>query len=628
MPIYRTMDFKEWLGSETPSLYDAYESFMDALLDGDLPLDEACGPTMVKAEFVLEEARKPRKETPWGSEKWLDSNPKIEKTKSVSNFTADGKKLIFEPYLINLLPASQSGFQICICATKECAATCLHTAGNIGALMDKTMSRLRKTWFTVLDNKKAFKQIANQISNKKKKVDDFNRTSKDSRKQMIVRLNGTSDLIWRAITGDGGNLFKMFPDIVFYDYSKMEEIKHFIRGDILDKGGNITGKFPSNYHLTLSYGGAHGMENYKSVLASGENLAVPFGPGKTASLDYMEFPKDMRDLAKSGRSHRIYYPDNIESKKGKEGSKAKNEYIDRIMETVRENGDFVTPEELAPFAGQTLLPGLFMCHEVIDGDDYDARFLDDLMLPRMNLPSGSPREPDMEMGRWERKRKKHGIIVGLTAKGDLSFSAYKGSQGWNAKHTGFMVGPEDKELDGQCRPMLNDQSKEAFLRKKTEIFRKVSRAIMTIRNFDARHIHARDIGAFGKNPRTHVQRGRSKPVQTYVTAKGRTTREMNELIDLIHKVMRGESPEIVGGNINKMKSVAQAAAKLRRYITDPEVVEMLNDEEFKMMSRERGINVNFDSLAKLVDIDAIRNPSGPKRTLIPSDILRNVANPK
>lgn len=619
------MDFKEWLQSDAPDLYDAYESFMDALLADNFPLDEASGSIKVKAEFVLEEARKPKKEKPWGSETWLDSNPKIEKTKGVDNFTMDGKKLIFEPYLINLLPASQSGFNLCICATKECAATCLHTAGNIGALVDKTMSRLRKSWFIALDNEQAFKQIAKQIANKKKKVDEFNKTSKDSRKQMIVRLNGTSDLIWRAMTGEGGNLFEMFPDIIYYDYSKMDEIKNFIRGEVLDKDGNSLGKFPSNYHLTLSYGGSHGMDNYRQVLASGENLAVPFGPGKTASLDYMEFPKDMRELMKSGRNHRMYYPDDIERRKGKEKSKAKDEYIDMIIDKIRENGDYVTPAELAPFAGQTLLPGLFMCHEVIDGDDYDARFLDDLMLPRMNLPSDSAREPDMEIGRWERKRKKHGVVVGLTAKGDLSFSAYKGADGWSAKHTGFMVGPEDKELNNPCKPMLNDPSREAFLRKKTEVFKKVSRAIMTIRNFDARHVHARDIGAFGKNPRTHVQRGRAKPVQTYTTSKGRTTREMNELIDLIHKVMRGESPEIAGDNIKKMQSVAQAAAKLRKYITDPEVVKMLNDEEFKKMSRERGINVNFDSLARLVDIDARRDPFGPKRTLMPSDILKNAS---
>lgn len=622
------MEFKDWLKNETPGIHDAYESFMDIVFSGEIDLNEAAGPMIFKAEFVLEEARKIKEDKPWGNERWLDKNPKIEKTASVNAFrTRDErgvlKELVFEPYLINLLPAKQSGINMCMCATKECAATCLHTAGNIGALMDKTMSRLRKSWFLILDRDKAFDQIAKSIYKKKEKVDEFNRKSKKRRKQMIVRLNGTSDIIWRTLTGPGGkNLFEMFPDIVFYDYSKMDEVNHFLKGEITGEDGTSLGKFPPNYHLTLSYGGPHGMDNYRNVLMNGENLAVPFGPGKTASLDYMKFPKDMKQFIKS----RIYYPDNIEKmRRGSEKNKAMNDYVDMVAEKIKLNGDFVSNQELAPFAGQTLLPGLFMCHEVIDGDDYDARFLDDLMLPRMNMPNDSERAPDMELNRWERKRKKHGIIVGLTAKGDLTFSAYKKS-GWDVKHTGFMVGPEDGELDGRCRPMLNDPSKESFLRKKTEIYRKVARAIMTMRNFDARHIHSTEpsgSGAFGRNPRTHVQKGKAKPVQTYATTKGRTTREMNELIGVIHQVMRGEAPD-VAANAVKMRSVAQAAAKLRLHLMNPETISMLNDEEFKRKSRAMGIDVNFESLAKLVDMDARRDPQGPRRTLLPPEMLKSL----
>jgi hypothetical protein len=173
----------------------------------------------------------------------------------------------------------------------------------------------------------------------------------------------------------------------------------------------------------------------------------------------------------------------------------------------------------------------------------------------------------MELDRWERKRKRHGVVVGLTAKGDLTFSAYKGPEGWDLKHTGFMVGPEDPELNRPCTPLLNDPSKEAFLRKKTEVFKKVARAILTIRNFDARHVHAHETDADG-NPRTHVRRGRGEPVQTYMSAKGRTTKEMNDLIDLIHTVMRGGSPNIAGSKEKKMQSIATAASKLRTHLSD------------------------------------------------------------
>lgn len=618
------MEFKDWMENQLPGTGDAYESFLDIVFSEGFGLNEHSDSVTLKVEFVLEEARQPRKQTPWGSETWLDSNPKIEKTKGVGNFKMGGKRLIFEPYLINLLPARQSGINLCMCATKHCAATCLHTAGNVGALMDKTMSRLRKSWFIALDRDRAFEQIARQITNKKKEIDEFNEKSENERKQLIIRLNGTSDLIWRVLVDkDGRNLFGMFPDVVFYDYSKdQREMDHFVRGEIVDDEGNNLGKFPSNYHLTLSYGGPGGnMTSYRKTLVSGENLAVPFGPGKAASLDYMEFPKDMRELMKKPRKQdRIYYPDNVAGAGKREARKAKDAYIDSIIEKIKENGDYVSPEELAPFAGQTLLPGIFMCHEVIDGDDYDARFLDDLMLPRMNRPNDSETDPDMELDRWGRRRKRHGVVVGLTAKGDLTYSAYKGPEGWDLKHTGFMVGPEDPELNRPCTPLLNEPSKEAFLRKKTEVFKKVARAILTIRNFDARHVHAHETDADG-NPRTHVRRGRGEPVQTYMSAKGRTTKEMNDLIDLIHTVMRGGTPNIAGSKEKKMKSIATAASKLRTHLSDPETIRILNDEEFKRKARQFGIDMNFDSLAKLVDMDSRRDPAGPKRTVLPSGML-------
>lgn len=616
------IEFKDWLENQLPGTGDdAYESFLDILFSEGFGLNEQSESISVNVEFVLEEAKKV-KNTPWDRETWLDSNPKIEKTKSVSSFKMRGKKLIFDPYLINLLPAKQSGINLCICATKHCAATCLHTAGNVGALMDKTMSRLRKSWFIALDRDKAFSQIVKQIAKKKEKIDEFNAKSKDEYKQLIVRLNGTSDLIWRVLVDKSGkNLFEMFPEVVFYDYSKdQKEMDHFVRGEIIDEEGNNLGKFPTNYHLTLSYGGPGGnITNYRKTLISGENLAVPFGPGKSSSLDYMEFPKDMLHLIKrltpKGRFvDKIYFPDGMSKRKEKDS------YIDAIIQKIKENGDYVSNEELAPFAGQTLLPGLFMCHEVIDGDDYDARFLDDLMLPRMNLPNDSEEIPDMQIDRWGRNKKRHGVVVGLTAKGDLTFSAYKGAEGWDLKHTGFMVGPEDPELNNSCRPMLNNPSKESFLRKKTEVFKKVARAIMTIRNFDARHVHAYEKDEQG-NLRTHVKRGRSQ-VQTYMSAKGRTTKEMNDLIGVIQAVMKGEEPSISGARADKMQSVALAASKLRAYLTDPKTIEMLNDEEFKQKARKFGIDVSFDSLAKLVDMDAKRDPTGPKRTVMPSDMLR------
>lgn len=39
---------------------------------------------------------------------------------------------------------------------------------------------------------------------------------------LVIRMNGTSDLNWlKHEIENGRNIFEMFPDVVFYDYTKM-----------------------------------------------------------------------------------------------------------------------------------------------------------------------------------------------------------------------------------------------------------------------------------------------------------------------------------------------------------------------------------------------------------------------
>ena len=601
------ISFDNWMNSAvcSESFPDAFDSLIDSL---SLDLMEGSKePISMKVEFVLTEARKKNnEEKPWNNEDWIESNPKLEKTDGVKEFRKNGKTVHFESYLINLLPAKQSGINMCMCATADCAATCLHTSGNVGALVDKTLARLRKSWFITLDRKEAFRQIANKILSKKKKIDEFNQKSEKEYKQLAIRLNGTSDLVWRVLKGEGGkNIFDMFPDVIFYDYSKRsDDMEAFAKGEF--PNGE---KFPSNYHMTLSYGGRE-KPYHRSTLSSGENLAVPFGPGKTAGKDYQEFPSDMNQLLK-----KVYFPDGISSRK------QRKEYLDQITQKLMADGNFASKEELAPFAGHTLLPGLFMCHEVMDGDEYDARFLDDFLYPHKNLPNDPNRqEPEVDTDYSKRVKKKHGIVIGLTAKGDLTFSAYKGESGWDLKHTGFMVGPEDPNLSYDCDLQLNDPKKADFLKKKTDLFKKIARAVMTIRNFDARHLHGHEKGEDGQITRTHIKKSLSaEPVQTYLTAKERTTKEMNELIDVIQKVLKGEEVSVIQDK-KKQQEVAVAAAKLRDYLMRPETIAILNDEEFKKEAEMFGIQVNFSNLAKLVD----RHTSGPKPSLMPADTLRTL----
>lgn len=79
-----------------------------------------------------------------------------------------------------------------------------------------------------------------------------------------VRLNGTSDLSPLAFKSpiSGKNILEMFPDVVFYDYTKVYNRIH-----LLDE-------YP-NYDLTFSYDG-YNMEECEKFLQNGGRVAVVF----------------------------------------------------------------------------------------------------------------------------------------------------------------------------------------------------------------------------------------------------------------------------------------------------------------------------------------------------------------
>ena len=75
-----------------------------------------------------------------------------------------------------------------------------------------------------------------------------------------VRLNCTSDIDWANVKVNGKNIFEIFPDVQFYDYTK-NPIKFYYK--------------PENYHLTFSFTG----RNWKvceALLKAGHNVAIVF----------------------------------------------------------------------------------------------------------------------------------------------------------------------------------------------------------------------------------------------------------------------------------------------------------------------------------------------------------------
>ena len=92
-------------------------------------------------------------------------------------------------------------------------------------------------------------------------ITKFERYCKRKGKLPAVRLNGTSDIQWETIKiNNYNNIFEVFPDIQFYDYTKIPT----------RKVNHIT-----NYHLTWSYSEANTKYSklFDSVI---NNIAVVF----------------------------------------------------------------------------------------------------------------------------------------------------------------------------------------------------------------------------------------------------------------------------------------------------------------------------------------------------------------
>ena len=140
--------------------------------------------------------------------------------------------------IIYMAPYNLSGKNVCPGASAGCAAACLNTAGR-GAMGVVQKARLKKTNRFFEDRQQFLWDLAGEISN-------LERQAKAKGLKAAVRLNGTSDLPYERYKLSGTkrrdsdkNIMEMFPNVQFYDYTKLEN--------------RIVGQtLPANYHLTFS----------------------------------------------------------------------------------------------------------------------------------------------------------------------------------------------------------------------------------------------------------------------------------------------------------------------------------------------------------------------------------------
>lgn len=157
--------------------------------------------------------------------------------------------------ILYLAPADNlKGVNVCpMAVTAGCKAACLYTAGR-GKMNSVQTGRLRKTMLW-RDDRQGF------LATLRQDIAKFAKYCEKRGIQPVVRLNGTSDIMWEKYI----DMETEFPQVQFYDYSKL-----YLRA---------YKDLPSNYHLTLSYSEANA--DYAEAILNahkltGVNVAVVF----------------------------------------------------------------------------------------------------------------------------------------------------------------------------------------------------------------------------------------------------------------------------------------------------------------------------------------------------------------
>ncbi len=165
-------------------------------------------------------------------------------------------------YTIYLSPGNMSGYEVCAGRTTECTTLCLNEAGH-NRIDVKTnhinRSRIRKTQM-FFENHQFF---TNWV------IRDINAGITRAKKlgmRFSVRINNTSDispeLLWVKVNGIKQNILQLFPDVQFYDYTK-------ITGRV-----QLMKKYP-NYDVTFSFNGMN-WDLCEKMLNNGVRVAVVF----------------------------------------------------------------------------------------------------------------------------------------------------------------------------------------------------------------------------------------------------------------------------------------------------------------------------------------------------------------
>jgi hypothetical protein len=187
--------------------------------------------------------------------------------------------------MVNLAPSdmAQIGVNTCPMATASCRAACLVNSGQRKVNKAVNLAAINRTKLFYGNREFFMTRLVMEISKAKK-------TAAKKGVPLVVRLNGTSDispLVWKL---QGMNILEIFPDVQFYDYTKV--INRFEKVN-----------YP-NYHLTYSFTGEEKNFDIVKFTEAGNNVAVVFEgslPSTFQGIEVIDGDKsDHRFLDKKG----------------------------------------------------------------------------------------------------------------------------------------------------------------------------------------------------------------------------------------------------------------------------------------------------------------------------------------
>lgn len=176
--------------------------------------------------------------------------------------------------IMYLKPFKTLGVNLCANAeTALCHVPCLNSAGR-GQMDSVQKGRLRKTLWYIRDKESFMAQLV-------KDMESFVNWCNKKTVMPCIRLNGTSDIRFELlpVMRKGirfSNIFTAFPEVQFYDYTKLANRRNI----------------PENYSLTWSYSGASESysKQYAIAVEKGLNIAVVFRNKESIPSHYLGLP--------------------------------------------------------------------------------------------------------------------------------------------------------------------------------------------------------------------------------------------------------------------------------------------------------------------------------------------------